>query len=186
MKQMPGMGTMPGMSMDSSHAAMGHAPGAMGAADQHMHGMSGMPMSGNDSAMAALHRRMMSDSVIHARIMADTAMRRLMEQVGGAGMAGHAMPGMPHGAMPGMSHGAMPGMSHGAMTKRAPAAARSTTKPRPAVRKPSAKTRAKSTAPSTVKKPAAKPAAKPASKPATRPAPKPKPDDMKNMPGMHR
>lgn len=91
MKLMPGMGSMPGMSTDSSHAAMGHAPdsthaamghapGPMGASGQSTNDMSGMSMSANDSALSALHARMMRDPVIHARVMADTAMRRLMEQ----------------------------------------------------------------------------------------------------------
>ena len=166
MKQMHGSASMPGMSMDSSHAAMGHAPGPMGASGQRAHDMGSMSMPANDSAMAALHARMMRDPVIHARVMADTAMRRLMEEASDSstGMAGHAMPGM----------------SHGAMTNRAPAAAGTTTKRPTATGKRA--TKATTKARTSARKPAAKPAAKPSAKPSTQPKPA---DDMKNMPGMH-
>jgi hypothetical protein len=78
------MKEMPGMSADSSHAAMGHAAGATGASGRREHDVTSVPMSSHDSAMAALQARMLRDPVIRARVMADTTMRRLMEQAGGA------------------------------------------------------------------------------------------------------
>jgi hypothetical protein len=78
------MKAMPGMSTDSSHAAMGHAAGTTGASGESARDTARMPMSSSDSAMAALQMRMLRDPVIRARVMADSTMRRLMKQAGGA------------------------------------------------------------------------------------------------------
>ena len=124
MKNMTGMtgmqhgasgGTMPGMSgmkaADSSsvgHAGMAgmkgmnHADSASTGAQPTMPNMAGMAgMSGamTDSAMMRLHERMMRDPVIRQRVMADTALRRMMEHMGRPSAAMDAMPGMaPHDA----------------------------------------------------------------------------------------
>jgi hypothetical protein len=82
-----------------------------------MPGMAHVSDSASHAAMMALHERMMSDPVIHARVMADPEMRRMMGQMmrdmpaehrahmeGMAGM--HEMPGMKHGAAPTHAKGA--------------------------------------------------------------------------------
>ncbi len=122
-KPMAGMSmpatSMPGMKMDSAsgaHAGMQHdAMQGMKMGDSASAGShAGMPgMVGHDSAMMRLHARMMSDPVIRDRMMADTAMRRMMSEMKpGQPMMGdrsHAE------AMKGMS--AMPGMTHQAHAK---------------------------------------------------------------------
>ncbi len=111
-KPMAGMNmpatSMPGMKMDSAsgvHAGMQHdaIPGMKGmkmgdsvsaASHAGMAGMAGMSgMVGHDSAMMRLHARMMNDPVIRERMMADTAMRRMMSEM---------KPGQP--MMGGMTH----------------------------------------------------------------------------------
>ncbi|MBA3671737.1 MAG: hypothetical protein H0W68_06900 [Gemmatimonadaceae bacterium] len=100
MKRMPGMTGMAGMShgtaaspgaahsmagMSGSSAkapAMkGMTTGDSASHEESMPGMSATSGAGKgmkDSVMRQLHERMMKDPVIHARMMADTAMRRLM------------------------------------------------------------------------------------------------------------
>ena len=102
------MPNMPGMKMSDSSAA-GHAgmPGMPGmkmgdssASSHNMAGMAGMNMSGHDSVMMRLHEQMMRDPVIRQRVMADTAMRRMMSEMQKDSAGMHAMHGMP--AMSGM------------------------------------------------------------------------------------
>ena len=111
--------SMPGMKMGDSSSAASHEGmagmkmGDSSSAASH-EGMAGMkPMAGmvgGDSAMMRLHARMMSDPVIRERMMADTAMRRMMSVMNPGQPMGDmthptGMKGMP--AMPGM-----PGMVH--------------------------------------------------------------------------
>ncbi len=155
--QMPGMAgmtAMPGM----THGAMGAASDSMSA--MHM------------SSMMQMHERMMRDPVIRERVMADTAMRRMMQ-----GMMDPSMPGMQHD-MPGMQHDMTPAAARPSTTR-----ARTTTSRKAA----SAKTPARS---STARKSPAKttPAKKaaPAKKAPAKPAPaKPAPMDHSKMPGMN-
>ena len=122
------------------HAAMGHAMPAAAAVDStssaHMQQMMDMHMD--------LHMRMMADSVIRTRVMADTAMRRIMRD-----MATH-MPAEHRAHMQQMLDEAEARPTTVPVTKSAPSAASRR-----------------------AAKPAAKPAARPAAKPAARPAPKP-------------
>ena len=119
---------MPGMKMGDSASGASHA----GMAD-----MKGMPgMAGGDSAMMRLHARMMSDPVIRERMMADTAMRRMMSEM----KPGQPMGDMKHSPeMKGMRD--MPGMVHEEHAKTTKArAARAT---RSTITKPAAKARKK-------------------------------------------
>lgn len=98
---------MPGMKMsDSSAAAHGGMPNIPGrkmgdsSASSHgampnMRGMAGMNMSAHDSSMMRLHEQMMRDPVIRQRMMADTAMRRMMSEMEKDSAAMHSMKGMP-------------------------------------------------------------------------------------------
>ena len=73
--------SMAGMTMtDSSHAhAMpGMAMGDSTAHAGHTSGMSGMKIGGSDPVMQELHERMLKDPVIRERVMADSAMHRMM------------------------------------------------------------------------------------------------------------
>ena len=154
-KAMPGMASMPGMShgADSSVKRVD---------------MKGMPMGADSSsampvaAMMDMHRRMMADPVIRARVAADTALRRMMMHMDSTHGGMRAMP-----AMDMSDHANMPGMSHAAPAR--PAA------PIRATRKASgSKTR-----PASAKKPASAKSA-----PAKKPAPKAPPMDHSKMPGM--
>jgi hypothetical protein len=93
-KPMAGMNmpapSTPGMRMDSAsgaragmqHDAMPRMPGMKMGDSASASGMAGMAgMVGHDSAMMRLHARMMSDPVIRERMMADTAMRRMMSEM---------------------------------------------------------------------------------------------------------
>ena len=83
-----GMAGMPGMKMQDS--AAGKAPDGMA----NMAGMHGTPMAGHDTGMMQLHEHMMRDPVIRQRVMADTAMRRMMKGMKMDPVAMADMPGM--------------------------------------------------------------------------------------------
>ena len=101
MKRMPGPAEMAGMSHGASGAAApghvmpgmslpgaagshsGHAMPGMPEGDSSVHaghasGMGGIATGKNDSTIHRLHDLMLQDPVIHKRVMADTAMRRLL------------------------------------------------------------------------------------------------------------
>ena len=84
-----GMANMPGMKMGDSSAAMSH--GSMAGKP----GMAGMNMPGHDAEMMRMHEQMMRDPVIRQRVMADTAMRRMMSEMQKDSAGTHAMHGMP-------------------------------------------------------------------------------------------
>ena len=130
----------------AAHGAHGAARGAM---------MGGMPMH-HDSGMA-LHLRMMGDPVIRQRMMADTAMHRMMMQMM------QQMPPEHRAHMQELMHADSARTAHGdhlmIPVAKQPAPRRAAS-PRPAAR-PAAR------------RPAARPAAKPAPKPAPKPAAKP-------------
>ena len=112
MKRMPGMAgmshapataaaaghSMAGMSMpasagrDSGHAMAGMTKGDSASHAGHTDKMTGMNMGGTDSTMRRLHGLMMKDPVIHERMMADTAMRRLMSSGSSSMESMHEMP----------------------------------------------------------------------------------------------
>jgi hypothetical protein len=157
MAAMPGM--VHGADSSSKPATLARHDTAHAAGDSAVRpGISGSP------AMTELHGRMMRDPVIRERVMADTAMRRMMNAMGGAQGA------MDHGAMQhdmkamDMTHGAAPTTPRAAGSRTAPAKKPTST------RRPS-----KPTANSSAKKPAKAPA---------KPAPKPAPMDHSKMPGM--
>ncbi|MGI9040831.1 MAG: hypothetical protein ACR2HK_07000 [Gemmatimonadales bacterium] len=135
---MPGMdhSKMSGMQADSGggvmrdsmagmeHGAMEHSPMAEGASDSSAAGM-----QAHGSSMMEMHRRMMADPVIRQRMLADTAMQRMMQEMEGqvppdgrgktgaakgkkAPAAPRAEPADTASAMDheGMDHGDMPGM----------------------------------------------------------------------------
>lgn len=125
---MPPVGAKPAGAPAMDHAAM---PGMRMAADS---GMSRGMMAGMSREMMEMHMRMMADSVIRRRVLADTAMRRMMmgmldqlpaehrdmmrEMMGG-------QKGMNHGTMPEMN---MPGMN---MPAKKPATRKSPSKKAP-------------------------------------------------------
>ena len=161
---------MPGMVHGDSMAMKAAMPGMT-------HGtMSADSSAAMDRQMMELHERMLRDPVIRQRVLADTAMHRMMEQMDSAhaGMQHDMHMAMPSKApahdMSNMPN--MPGMKRPAVAKvsKAPAPA---AKPTTAARR------------STAKKPAVKKAA-PAKKAAPRKAapPKPAPMDHSKMPGM--
>lgn len=155
--QMPGMAGMPAMP-GMTHGAMATTSDSMSA--MHM------------SSMMQMHERMMRDPVIRERVMADTAMRRMMQ-----GMMDPTMPGMQHD-MPGMQHDMAPAAARPASTR-----ARATTTRKAATVK--APPRASMAKKATVKKAPARKAA-PAKKAPAKPAPaKPVPMDHSKMPGMN-
>ena len=149
-----GMAGMAGMKTTDSASATAHDK-------MNMSGMAGMAMPAHDSTMMRLHEQMMRDPVIRQRVMADTAMRRMMSAM-------EKSPAM--AGMAGMSHDAhdMAAMNH-------PTAAKA------AGRKPVART-------SPVKKATANKAAARTPVPAKKPAAAAKPMhnmmDMKGMPPM--
>ena len=112
-----GMATMPGMKMGDSSAAMSH--GSMAG----MPGTAGMNMPGRDAEMMRMHERMMRDPVIRQRVMADTAMRRMMTEMQKDSAGMHAMHGM--AAMSGMDAKGGHGMKGMTMTKKSAATAKS-------------------------------------------------------------
>jgi hypothetical protein len=111
-------------------AADAHAGHTVPAADPH----AGHATAAAGDGMAALHLRMLGDSVIRARVMADTAMHRMAME------AMQAMPAEQRDAMMQRMHGA--GHDHAAMhggATPAPATApraRKASTPTPAARKP--------------------------------------------------
>jgi hypothetical protein len=139
---MPGMPAMPGMS---------HGTGA-GAADS---------SSAMAPQMMEMHERMMRDPVIRERVMADTAMRRMMQQMDST----HG--GMPHG----MKDMDMPAKS------RTATRAKSTATPRKMI-----SSRSRSAPKKTTSAKKVTPARKPA--PTKTAPPKPAPMDHSKMPGM--
>ena len=181
---MAGMPGMPGMAHGGDSAA---AKGGMPA----MPGMShGAGAAGGDSSsammpqMMEMHERMMRDPVIRERIMADTAMRRMMTQMdamhGGMqhdmkdmdmpGKASKAMPGMP-----GMKHDAAPAAEHA----HTPSAnAKATVKTKSAATASRKRTTSRATPTARKVTPAKKPA------PTKAAPPKPAPMDHSKMPGM--
>ena len=152
MPGMAGMSAMPGM----THGATGATSDSMSA--MHM------------SSMMQMHERMMRDPVIRERMMADTAMRRMMQ-----GMMDPAMPGMKHD-MSGMKND-MPGMQH----DMAPTARPATTRARATTARKAAMGKSPARA-STARKASA--ARMPAKKAPIKPAPA-KPMDHSKMPGMN-
>ena len=161
---------MPGMVHGDSMAMKAAMPGMT-------HGtMSADSSAAMDRQMMELHERMLRDPVIRQRVLADTAMHRMMEQMDSAhaGMQHDMHMAMPSKApahdMSNMPN--MPGMKR-------PAAAKVSKAPAPAAKPTTAARR------STAKKPAVKKAA-PAEKAAPRKAapPKPAPMDHSKMPGM--
>ncbi|MDQ6885828.1 MAG: hypothetical protein M3068_00900 [Gemmatimonadota bacterium] len=102
-------------------------------------GMSGMAMSGHDTAMMKLHEQMMRDPVIRKRVMADTAMRRMMSDMKMDTSSVHDMPGMNMNAMKGMK--GMKDMSRGGKQGETKAATKGKTpaSPAPAKKKKSTK-----------------------------------------------
>jgi hypothetical protein len=105
--------------------------------------------------------RMMEDPVIRLRMMADTAMRRMMTEM--------------VESMPAEHREHMDQLMRETPTTRAAPAARSRTRTQPTTRRrqPAAQRAARpATRPSPAAKPTAKPATRPAAKPATRPATK--------------
>jgi len=154
---MKGMKGMAGM----QHGAAGSMPGMS----------HGATAAGADSSaammppMMEMHARMLHDPVIRERVMADTAMRRMMEQMDAMhGGMQHDMKEMNMPATPSTGGGAMPGM-HG-MTHEAAPTKRPASKARTATAKVS---RAKTSA---------------AKKPGKAAPPKPAPMDHSKMPGM--
>ena len=156
--RMPGMAGMPSMP--------GMTHGAAGATSD---SMSAMHMS----SMMQMHERMMRDPVIRERMMADTAMRRMMQ-----GMMDPAMPGMKH-EMPGMKH-EMPGMQH----DMAPAARPATSRARAATSRKAATVKSPARASTARKASTAKTPARRAA-PAKKTPAKPAPMDHSKMPGMN-
>ena len=150
--QMPGMAGMPAMP-GMTHGAMTTTSDSMSA--MHM------------SSMMQMHERMMRDPVIRERVMADTAMHRMMQ-----GMMDPSMPGMKHD---------MPGMKH----DMAPAAARpATTRARSTRSRKAATVKAPTRASTAKKSPARTTPAKKAAPQKKAPA-KPAPMDHSKMPGMN-
>ncbi|MDQ6633649.1 MAG: hypothetical protein M3Z10_02715 [Gemmatimonadota bacterium] len=193
MKGMSGMqhgasGTMPGMPAmvhgDSSALKMpGMAHGDSAAMKGSMPGMTHGTTSTTDSPAAMdpelmeLHERMLRDPVIRQRVMADTAMRRMMEQMDSA----HA--GMQHDMNMTMPSKApahnMSNMSNMAGMKQ-PATARVSKAPKPtSARKPTTVKKA-----AVAKKSAPKALAPNAPAPKKSAPPKPAPMDHSKMPGM--
>ena len=175
---MPGM---PGMAHGGDSAA---AKGGMPA----MPGMShGAGAAGGDSSsammpqMMEMHERMMRDPVIRERIMADTAMRRMMTQMdamhGGMphDMKDMDMPGKASKAMPGMKHDAAPTAEHA----HTPSAnAKATVKTKSAATASRKRTTSRATPTARKVTPAKKPA------PTKAAPPKSAPMDHSKMPGM--
>ena len=167
---------MPGMSPSAaspSNAPMNHANMNMAKDSTGRTGnMNMMGMNMDRSAMMQMHMRMMEDPVIHERVMRDTTMRRLMNEMMQSMPADHEM-----------------NMSKMTPSRAQPSAPSSSTKNRSRTA-PSAKTRSSSsmTKNSTTRKaksstskgasPTKKAAAKPAAKPAMPPM------DHSKMPGM--
>ena len=112
-----GMATMPGMKMGDSSAGMSRGSTAG------MPGMPGMNMPGHDAEMMRMHEQMMRDPVIRQRVMADTAMRRMMTEMQKDSAGMHAMHGM--AAMSGMDAKGGHGMKGMTMTKKSAATAKS-------------------------------------------------------------
>ena len=193
-----------GASMAEAMKGMKHgAPGAMAGMPGMAHGgdsaaaKSGMPAmpgmshgagaAGGDSSsammpqMMEMHERMMRDPVIRERIMADTAMRRMMTQMdamhGGMqhDMKDMDMPGKASKAMPGMKHDAAPAAEHA----HTPSAnARATVKTKSAATASRKRTTSRATPTARKVTPAKKPA------PTKAAPPKPAPMDHSKMPGM--
>ena len=185
---MAGMAGMAGMShaADSSKGATGSMAGMAGMS-HNAPGKGAVPMAPMNAPMTSpmmsemmqMHQRMMSDPVIRERMMADTSMRRMMQQMDAmhAGMANMpGMPGMdmtakdPHGAM---SHADMPPAAM-AKPRAASPAKRNSVSVRRAARTPATARATK----------ASKPAPKVAPKAPPKSAPKPAPMDHSKMPGM--
>ena len=178
---MAGMPGMPGMAHGGDSAA---AKGGMPA----MPGMShGAGAAGGDSSsammpqMMEMHERMMRDPVIRERIMADTAMRRMMTQMdamhGGMphDMKDTATPGKASKAMPGMTHDAAPTAEHA----HTPSAnAKATVKTKSAATASRKRTTSRATPTARKVTPAKKPA------PTKAAPPKSAPMDHSKMPGM--
>ena len=193
-----------GASMAEAMKGMKHgAPGAMAGMPGMAHGgdsaaaKSGMPAmpgmshgagaAGGDSSsammpqMMEMHERMMRDPVIRERIMADTAMRRMMTQMdamhGGMqhDMKDMDMPGKASKAMPGMKHDAAPAAEHA----HTPSAnAKATVKTKSAATASRKRTTSRATPTARKVTPAKKPA------PTKAAPPKPAPMDHSKMPGM--
>ncbi|GAC1652082.1 MAG: hypothetical protein NVS4B3_13790 [Gemmatimonadaceae bacterium] len=151
MKNMPGMARMGGMSHGTATSAAGHGmtgmsmsgvktPDSTSGADAGMqHGamanmpgkaamsgtgaMPGMTMSARDTAMTRLHEQMMRDPVIRQRVMADTAMRRMMTDMKMDPSSMHDMKGMQMNGMKGMA-----GMSQGSQSMALPSRQRTSSK----------------------------------------------------------
>ena len=178
MAGMPGMAgmagadsSMAGMKMDSSaKTPMDHGKMHM-AADSggKPANMDAMRMDTDHSAMMQMHMRMMEDPVIRERVMRDTTMRRLMNEMMQSMPADHGM------NMTDMK----PNANHAAAvspTKSKPRSAASTKAKATSTKGTSKTTKAKSSKTTVAAKKPAKPAAKPA---------KPPMDHSKmNMPGM--
>jgi hypothetical protein len=140
---------------DSARAGAGHA--AHGQANAQAD--SGAQTPAHSEEMMDLHMRMLEDPVIRQRMMADTAMRRMMMQM---------LDSMPAEHRAHMEH--LMRADAGAAATPAPRP-RTTTQPAARRRQASAK-RPAAPAPTRATKPAAKPTAKPATRPAPKPAPK--------------
>ena len=166
MKNMAGMSgahaNMPGMKMDSSSASkvpMDHAKMNMAADSGAKAASADMGMNMDQAAMMQMHERMMQDPVIRERVMRDTTMRRLMNEMMQSIPADHEMnmgemkPSATHNAAAGSSPKKKSRTTASTKTKTTSSMTKS-----PAAAKPKSTPKATSAA---KKKPAPKPAAKP-------------------------
>ena len=164
MPNMPGMQHKMPMAGDTTKRASERPDTGM------MHGQMQMPMA-NDS-MRAMHERLMADPVIRKRVMADTALRRMMQTM---------MPDSTMMAMPDSMD--MPAMHHEAARPSKPAAKKATTNARSSTpsKKPVTTTKAATGTKAATQTKKAPTQTKKADTPTKKAAP---PMDHSKMPGM--
>jgi len=177
MKNMAGMSgagsNMAGMKMDSSSSA--GAASMAGMDHSKMPGMSQTAASPANAPMMQMHMRMMEDPVIRERVMRDTTMRRLMNEMMQSMPADHGM--NMSDMTPSAAHRAAPSSS---AKNRSRATASPKTKTTSSMTKSSKTGKAKSSTTKGTSKTGKKAAAKPAPKPTMPPM-----DHSKmKMPGM--
>ena len=177
MKNMAGMSgagsNMAGMKMDSSSSA--GAASMAGMDHSKMPGMSQTAALPANAPMMQMHMRMMEDPVIRERVMRDTTMRRLMNEMMQSMPADHGM--NMSDMTPSAAHHAAPSSS---AKNRSRATASPKTKPTSSMTKSSNTGKAKSSTTKGTSKTGKKAAAKPAPKPTMPPM-----DHSKmKMPGM--